>query len=206
MFSEVKTEQRERARTIRREEGAPIKEIARRLGVAASSVSRWVRISSSLRGNSKNCSVGTRRTTGNSAARPSRLRTVGRNESLTNKQVGALRFKATAAMWRAACSIGRKARRIGMRCGSTTRIPRWCVFSSLPEDAFRSAGRGDQSNIEPKLLNLTLSLNVIGEQVALESSRASSEPSSSTPVSNERPGWNRSPWPKRARKTVTTES
>jgi transposase-like protein len=39
----MKTEERELARTIRREEGAPIKEIARRVGVAASSVSRWVR-------------------------------------------------------------------------------------------------------------------------------------------------------------------
>ena len=39
----MKTEQRERARAMRRDEGAPIKEIARRVGVAASSVSRWVR-------------------------------------------------------------------------------------------------------------------------------------------------------------------
>ena len=39
----MKTEERELARTIRRDEGAPIKEIARRVGVAASSVSRWVR-------------------------------------------------------------------------------------------------------------------------------------------------------------------
>ncbi|MGZ4315151.1 MAG: helix-turn-helix domain-containing protein [Gaiellaceae bacterium] len=39
----MKTEQRELARTIRRQEGAPIKEIARRVGVAPSSVSRWVR-------------------------------------------------------------------------------------------------------------------------------------------------------------------
>jgi transposase-like protein len=43
MFSKVKTEERERARTMRRDEGAPIKEIARRVGVAPSSVSRWVR-------------------------------------------------------------------------------------------------------------------------------------------------------------------
>src|SRR6266550_7016884 len=43
MFSRVKTEERELARAIRRDEGAPIKEIARRLGVATSSVSRWVR-------------------------------------------------------------------------------------------------------------------------------------------------------------------
>jgi transposase-like protein len=43
MFSEMKTEQRELARAIRRQEGAPIKEIARRVGVAASSVSVWVR-------------------------------------------------------------------------------------------------------------------------------------------------------------------
>ena len=39
----MKTEQRRLARTIRREEGAPIKEIARRVGVAPSSVSLWVR-------------------------------------------------------------------------------------------------------------------------------------------------------------------
>jgi transposase-like protein len=43
MFSKMKTEERELARIIRREEGAPIKEIARRVGVAASSVSLWVR-------------------------------------------------------------------------------------------------------------------------------------------------------------------
>jgi transposase-like protein len=43
MFSKMKTAERELARTIRREEGAPIKEIARRVGVAPSSVSRWVR-------------------------------------------------------------------------------------------------------------------------------------------------------------------
>jgi transposase-like protein len=43
MFSKMKTEERERARTMRRDEGAPIKEIARRVGVAPSSVSRWVR-------------------------------------------------------------------------------------------------------------------------------------------------------------------
>ena len=39
----MKTEERELARIIRRDEGAPIKEIARRIGVAPSSVSRWVR-------------------------------------------------------------------------------------------------------------------------------------------------------------------
>jgi DNA-binding MarR family transcriptional regulator len=43
MFSKMKTEERELARTIRRVEGVPIKEIARRLGVAPSSVSLWVR-------------------------------------------------------------------------------------------------------------------------------------------------------------------
>ena len=43
MFSKMKTEQPELARTIRRTEGAPIKEIARRVGVAPSSVSVWVR-------------------------------------------------------------------------------------------------------------------------------------------------------------------
>jgi transposase-like protein len=43
MFSEMKTEERELARAIRREEGASIKEIARRVGVAPSSVSLWVR-------------------------------------------------------------------------------------------------------------------------------------------------------------------
>jgi transposase-like protein len=43
MFSKMKTAERELARTIRRDEGAPIKEIARRVGVAPSSVSRWVR-------------------------------------------------------------------------------------------------------------------------------------------------------------------
>jgi transposase-like protein len=43
MFSKMKTAERELARRIRREEGAPIKEIARRVGVAPSSVSRWVR-------------------------------------------------------------------------------------------------------------------------------------------------------------------
>jgi transposase-like protein len=39
----VKTRERELARRIRREEGAPINEIARRLGVSKSSVSLWVR-------------------------------------------------------------------------------------------------------------------------------------------------------------------
>jgi transposase-like protein len=43
MFSKMKTAERELARIIRREEGAPIKEIARRVSVAPSSVSRWVR-------------------------------------------------------------------------------------------------------------------------------------------------------------------
>jgi transcriptional regulator with XRE-family HTH domain len=43
MFSKMKTEERELARTIRRREGAPIREIACRVGVAPSSVSRWVR-------------------------------------------------------------------------------------------------------------------------------------------------------------------
>lgn len=43
MFSKMKTAERELARIIRRDEGAPIKEIARRVGVAPSSVSRWVR-------------------------------------------------------------------------------------------------------------------------------------------------------------------
>jgi hypothetical protein len=39
----VKTEEREIARALRRDAGLPIKEIARRLGVSASSVSLWVR-------------------------------------------------------------------------------------------------------------------------------------------------------------------
>jgi hypothetical protein len=43
MFSKMKTVERELARSIRRDEGAPIKEIALRVGVAPSSVSRWVR-------------------------------------------------------------------------------------------------------------------------------------------------------------------
>jgi transposase-like protein len=43
MFSVVKTEEREMARRIRREEGASINEIARRTGAAKSSISRWVR-------------------------------------------------------------------------------------------------------------------------------------------------------------------
>jgi hypothetical protein len=38
MFSKMKTAERELARTIRRGEGAPIKEIACRVGVAPSSV------------------------------------------------------------------------------------------------------------------------------------------------------------------------
>jgi transposase-like protein len=43
MFSKVKTEQRDLARQLRRVEGASIKEIARRIGAAQSSISRWVR-------------------------------------------------------------------------------------------------------------------------------------------------------------------
>jgi AcrR family transcriptional regulator len=43
MFSTVKTREREAARTLRREEGASVKEIAQRLGVSKSSVSLWVR-------------------------------------------------------------------------------------------------------------------------------------------------------------------
>jgi hypothetical protein len=39
----VKTAERAQARTLRRELGLPIKEIARRIGVSASSVSLWVR-------------------------------------------------------------------------------------------------------------------------------------------------------------------
>jgi transcriptional regulator with XRE-family HTH domain len=42
-FSKVKTRERELARRIRREEGAAINDIARRLGVSKSSVSLWVR-------------------------------------------------------------------------------------------------------------------------------------------------------------------
>jgi transposase-like protein len=43
LFSEVKTEERQLARTLRREEGASIREIALRVGVSRSSVSHWVR-------------------------------------------------------------------------------------------------------------------------------------------------------------------
>jgi len=43
MFSEMKTVERERARSMRRAEGRSIKEIARMLGVSNSSVSLWVR-------------------------------------------------------------------------------------------------------------------------------------------------------------------
>ncbi len=43
MFSNMKTRERERARRLRRDDGLPIKEIARRLGVSVSSVSVWVR-------------------------------------------------------------------------------------------------------------------------------------------------------------------
>jgi len=43
MFSDVKTEQREQARRLRRNEGASINEIATRVGVSKSSVSYWVR-------------------------------------------------------------------------------------------------------------------------------------------------------------------
>ena len=43
MFSRVKTRERELARNLRREEGAAINEIARRIGVSKSSVSLWVR-------------------------------------------------------------------------------------------------------------------------------------------------------------------
>jgi len=43
MFSIVKTDERKRARALRRDEGASIKEIAERVGVSKSSVSHWVR-------------------------------------------------------------------------------------------------------------------------------------------------------------------
>src|SRR5213080_405059 len=43
MFSEVKTAEREEARSMPRNEGRSIKEIARSLGVSTSSVSHWVR-------------------------------------------------------------------------------------------------------------------------------------------------------------------
>jgi transposase-like protein len=43
MLSTVKTRERELARKLRSEEGASIKEIARRVGVSVSSVSLWVR-------------------------------------------------------------------------------------------------------------------------------------------------------------------
>jgi transposase len=43
MFSKVKTRERELARHLRRNEGAAINEIARRVGVSKSSVSLWVR-------------------------------------------------------------------------------------------------------------------------------------------------------------------
>lgn len=43
MLSEMKTEERSIARELRRREGLPIKEIARRVGCAPSSVSVWVR-------------------------------------------------------------------------------------------------------------------------------------------------------------------
>jgi transcriptional regulator with XRE-family HTH domain len=43
MFSIVKTRERELARRLRRDEGAPINEIAQRVGVSKSSVSLWVR-------------------------------------------------------------------------------------------------------------------------------------------------------------------
>ena len=43
MFSEMKTHEREQARSMRRAEGRSIKEIARLLGVSTSSVSHWVR-------------------------------------------------------------------------------------------------------------------------------------------------------------------
>jgi transcriptional regulator with XRE-family HTH domain len=43
MFSTVKTRERELARQLRRDEGASVKDIARRVGVSVSSVSHWVR-------------------------------------------------------------------------------------------------------------------------------------------------------------------
>jgi transposase-like protein len=43
MFSEMKTEERNEARRMRRDEGRAIKEIARLVGVSPSSVSGWVR-------------------------------------------------------------------------------------------------------------------------------------------------------------------
>jgi transposase-like protein len=43
MLSEMKTDEREESRRLRRDHGLPIKEIARRVGVAPSSVSTWVR-------------------------------------------------------------------------------------------------------------------------------------------------------------------
>ena len=43
MFSRMKTHERELARLLRRDEGLPIKEIARRLSVSKSSVSHRVR-------------------------------------------------------------------------------------------------------------------------------------------------------------------
>ena len=43
MFSEMKTNERNLARLLRRDKGLPINEIARRLSVSKSSVSHWVR-------------------------------------------------------------------------------------------------------------------------------------------------------------------
>jgi transposase-like protein len=98
MFSKMKTGERELARTIRREEGAPIKEIARRVSVAPSSVSRWVRdikLTPSQEQELLRRNPAYNRQLSGTAIR---WRTVARNDSPTKKKVGALRVKATASM------------------------------------------------------------------------------------------------------------
>jgi transposase len=69
MFSKVKTEERELARELRRQEGASIKDIARRLGVSVSSVSVWVRDIELTSSSTRRSYTATRPTTGSSAAR-----------------------------------------------------------------------------------------------------------------------------------------
>ncbi|MFN2471344.1 MAG: helix-turn-helix domain-containing protein [Gaiellaceae bacterium] len=125
----MKTEQRDTAVVLRREQGLSVREIAARVDVSRSTASVW------LRGipltDHQRTALLERNPAYNGQARGAAVNAARARGRRQQWQVeGRARASATRFTWLVACSTGRKDREIGGKCGSQTRILRRCCCSS----------------------------------------------------------------------------
>jgi predicted transcriptional regulator len=143
MFSEMKTREQEQARSMRREEGRSIKEIARLLGVSTSSVSHWVRDIEQTDAQHAALQARNGLHERQRLARAAMAAKAARDGLRLSKRVGGWRELGTTGTSAAACCIGLRDLEIGTKSCSRTRTRRWPDSLSGSSETFLTSARND---------------------------------------------------------------